>query len=116
MIKILHNVSCSKSRAAVSHLEEENIDCNIRNFIEEPLSILELKEVLQKLNRPVMDIVRDNEALYQNEFAKKNLNEEELIEMLANNPTLLQRPIVIKDDKAIIGRPAHLIDEFLNDR
>ncbi|WP_124642938.1 MULTISPECIES: ArsC/Spx/MgsR family protein [Amniculibacterium] len=113
MIKILHNVSCSKSRAAVQHLEDTETTCNIRNFIEDPLNVDELKDLLKKLDLPVHDIIRDNEVLYQTEFADKNLNADELIEMLAKHPSLLQRPIIIKGDKAIIGRPASRIDEFL---
>lgn len=114
MIQILHNVSCSKSRAAVEQMQTEHIECNIRNFIESPLNAEEINDLLKKLQRPVLDIVRTNEALFQEQYANQNLGDEELINLLVQHPSLMQRPIVIKDDKAIIGRPAHLIDEFLN--
>jgi arsenate reductase len=116
MIQILHNVSCSKSNAAVEMVSENNISCTIRNFIENPLNAEEIKEVIKKLNRPVMDIVRTNEEIYQTKFAHKTMTENEIINMLVENPILLQRPIIIKDDKAIIGRPSHLIDEFLQEK
>lgn len=115
MIQILHNISCSKSRAAVEFIDEQPVDCNIRNFIEQPLNVDELKDLLQKLQRPIIDIVRTDERLYQEKFADKNLNDNQLLNMLAENPVLLQRPIIIKDNQAIIGRPAHLIEAFIKE-
>ena len=114
MIQILHNVSCSKSRAAVDQISNQSSDCNIRNFIENPLSKQEIIGLLEKLNRPIIDIVRTNEALFIDKFGDQTLNDEQLIDLLVQYPALLQRPIIIKNNKAIIGRPASVIDEFLN--
>lgn len=115
MLKILHNVSCSKSNAAVNHLEKEQVNCNIRNIMEEPLSVEELKEVLKKLQIKAFDLVRTNESLYKEKFGNKDFQEEDWLKVLAENPSLIQRPILIKGNKAIIGRPLELVDAFLRE-
>lgn len=105
-IKIYHNPRCSKSRATLALLEENEANPEVIYYLKTPPSIEDLKSILQKLGVPLSDILRRSEA----EFDKlglddDTLSEEIVLDLLQKHPRLLQRPIVIKGDKAIIGRP-----------
>lgn len=113
MIKVLHNNSCSKSRAILEHLDENNIPFEVIDFIENPLSELELKTVLKKLNLPVQDLIRTSDALYREKFAANEYSEDEWIKILVENPSLIQRPILIKESVAMIGRPIENVRFFI---
>lgn len=113
MIKVLHNNSCSKSRAILEHLDENNIPFEVIDFIENPLSELELKTVLKKLNLPVQDLIRKSDALYREKFASGEYSEDEWIKILVENPSLIQRPILIKESVAMIGRPIENVRFFI---
>ncbi|PUB32842.1 arsenate reductase [Elizabethkingia sp. YR214] len=112
-IQILHNSRCSKSREALQYLEEQKIDFELINIIQNPLSKEEVVSVLQKLGIKAEDLVRKSDALFKEKYAGQELNEEDWINVLVDNPTLIQRPIVIKDNKAVIGRPLENIIDFL---
>lgn len=114
MIKVLHNNSCSKSRAILEHLDENNVQFEIVDFIQNPLSKIEIKTVLKKLNCAPSEILRQNEQ----EFIDLNLDLEtisndELIDILYNHPNLIQRPILIKGKIAMIGRPIENVKYFI---
>jgi arsenate reductase len=114
MIKILHNNFCSKSRAILEHLDENNVKFEIVDFIENPLSKMEIKTVLKKLNCTPSEILRKNEE----EFKTLNLNLEELsnddlVDILFQHPNLIQRPILIKGKIAMIGRPLENVKYFI---
>jgi len=113
LVKVLHNGNCSKSNAVLEYLDENGVPFEIINIIEEPLSPLEIKTVLKKLNQSVFDIIRKNEKLYIEKFADKNLTEEEWINVLSENPSLIQRPILIKGSVAMIGRPVENVKYFI---
>lgn len=114
MIQILHNNRCTKSRGALKFLDEKGQEYNVRYYLEKPLSVDEIKDLLQKLNLKVNDIIRTNEALWKENFAGESFSEGDLIEILAENPKLLQRPIIIKDNQAVIGRPTENIEKLLS--
>lgn len=113
MIKVLHNNSCSKSRLILEYLDENNVAFEIIDFIQNPLSELELKTLLKKLNKPVHEIIRKNEALFQEKFSDKDFSEEEWIKVLIENPSLIQRPILIKNSVAMIGKPMENVKFFI---
>ena len=113
MIKILHNNSCSKSRGILEYLDENGVAFEIIDFINEPLSEMELRTVVKKLHLPVKDMVRTNEKIYKDQFSGKNLGDDELIQMLLENPSLIQRPIIIKGSVAMIGRPLENVKFFI---
>ena len=113
MIKVLHNNSCSKSRAILEHLDENNIPFEVIDFIENPLSEMELKTVLKKLNLPVQDLIRKSDVLYREKFASGEYTEDEWIKILVENPSLIQRPILIKGSVAMIGRPIENVRFFI---
>lgn len=113
MIKVLHNNSCSKSNAILEYLDENNVQFEIIDIINDPLSETELKTLLKKLGAEPLEIVRKNEALYLEKFADKNFSTEEWIRILHENPSLIQRPILIKGSVAMIGRPIENVKFFI---
>ncbi|KMQ68843.1 arsenate reductase [Chryseobacterium sp. FH2] len=113
LVKVLHNGNCSKSNAVLEYLDENGVAFEIINIIEDPLSILELKTVLKKLNQSVFHIIRKTEKLYLEKFANKNYSEEEWLKILSENPSLIQRPILIKGSVAMLGRPIENVKFFI---
>lgn len=113
MIKVLHNNSCSKSRAILEHLDENNVAFEIIDIIQNPLSETELKTVLKKMNADVHAIIRKNDPLFREKFEGQELSEEEWIKILVENPSLIQRPILIKGPVAMLGRPIENVRLFI---
>ena len=113
MIKVLHNNTCSKSRAILEYLDENNVPFEIIEIIESPLTEMELTTVLKKLNTDVQGLIRKNDPLYQEKFAGKTYSNEEWIKILAENPSLIQRPILIKGPVAMVGRPIENVKFFI---
>ncbi|MHC6199291.1 arsenate reductase (glutaredoxin) [Elizabethkingia miricola] len=112
-IQILHNSRCSKSREALQYLENQNIGFELINIIQNPLNKQEVTSVLQKLGMKAEDLVRKSDALFKEKYAGQELDEEDWVNVLVDNPTLIQRPVVIRDNKAVIGRPLENIVDFL---
>jgi len=113
MIKVLHNNSCSKSRAILEHLDENNVAFEIIDIIQNPLSETELKTVLKKMNADVHAIIRKNDPLFREKYEGQELSEEEWIKILVENPSLIQRPILIKGPVAMLGRPIENVRLFI---
>lgn len=113
MIKILHNNRCSKSRSGVALLEESGKDFEIVKYLENIPSADELKDIINLLGIAPIELVRKNEAIWKTEFKNKDLSDEEIIEAMINNPKLIERPIVINNTKAVIGRPPEKILEII---
>jgi arsenate reductase (glutaredoxin) len=113
MIQILHNPRCSKSREVFNYLKEKGIQVKEINYMSESLSAQELKEILSKLGVKPLDWVRKNEELYKKEFKGKEMTDSQWIDVLAENPRLIERPVVINGNKAVIGRPLEKIMEIL---
>jgi arsenate reductase len=114
LVKVLHNGNCSKSNAVLEYLDENGVPFEIINIVEEPLSVQEIKTVLKKLNQNVFHIIRKNEKLYLEKYAGKDLSEEEWIKVLSENPSLIQRPILIKGSVAMLGRPVENVKYFID--
>jgi len=113
LVKVLHNGNCSKSNAVLEYLDENGVPFEIINMIEDPLSVLELKTVLKKLNENVFHIIRKEEKLYLEKYAGKDFTEDEWLEILSENPSLIQRPILIKGSVAMLGRPVENVKFFI---
>jgi len=113
MITILHNPRCSKSRAGVALLEEKGLEFEVCKYQDEPLRPDELSDILEKLGKRPLDIIRKNEEIFKSEFADKELSDEEWILAMLEYPSLIERPIVINGDKAVIGRPTEEIETIL---
>ena len=103
---IYHNPRCSKSRQTLEILNKQNVNTEIVLYLETPPSAEEVTSILQKLGLRSRDIIRKSEKEYKLLNIKdQSLTENELISFMSENPKLIERPIVVKDDKAIIGRP-----------
>ena len=111
---IYHNTRCSKSREALELLKENNCEIQIRDYLNIPPSKKELKEILSLLNCKPLDIVRKNETLFVEEYKGKTITDAKWIDILSKNPILIERPIVIDGDKAVIGRPPKLVIDLIN--
>lgn len=112
-MKILHNNRCSKSRIALAILEKSGADFEIIKYLENPLSAGEIKDLLKKLDLPAEAIIRKSEAAYKENFKGKEMSEKDWIEAMVNFPKLIERPIVIKGDKAVVGRPPEKVEVLL---
>jgi len=110
---IYQNGECSKSRSAVELLVEQNIPHEVRWSLTDPLTENELNALLKKLGMNASELVRKSEALYQENYAGKDIDEKEWRSILQEHPSLIERPIVEKGDKAIIARPPGKIFEII---
>lgn len=112
-MKILHNNRCSKSRLGLKILEESGAEFEIVNYLENPLDGAEIKSMLKKLNLPAEAIIRKGEKDFKENYKGKSLSEAEWIDAMVKFPKLIERPIVIKDEKAVVGRPPENINSLL---
>lgn len=112
-MKIYHNPRCSKSRQGLVILQDANIDPQIINYLKNPISFDELSDVLGKLGIPAIDLVRKNESIWKENFKNKELSEKEIIEAMIAFPKLIERPIVVKGEMAVIGRPPEKIKDLI---
>lgn len=106
---IYYNPACSKCNEALNLLEGESCEVEIRNYLEQPPSVDELKEIVTKLGCSAVDLVRKSEPLFLEKFNGQALSEMEWMRVLSENPILIERPILIDGEKAIIGRPPVLV-------
>ncbi|CAI8182985.1 MAG: Arsenate reductase [Formosa sp. Hel1_33_131] len=113
MIKIYHNNRCRKSREGLQIVQESGIDFEIVDYISNPLTATELKEVIAILNIAPIDLIRKNEAVWKSDYKNKALSDQDLIAAMAAHPKLIERPIIIHKNKGVIGRPKERILEVL---
>ncbi len=113
MIKIYHNPRCSKSRQGLAIVEESGKEFEVIKYLDKVTTEKEVKEILQLLNISAIELVRKNEAIWKENFKGKKLSENEIISTLVKYPKLIERPIVINNSKAIIGRPPSNIFSIL---
>ena len=113
-IIIYHNPKCSKSRKALEIIKNKNIEPTIILYLTNKLSKTEVKKLLSKLGLSIRDILRTGEDEYKNNNLKnENLTDDKLLDFLIKFPKLLQRPIVVKENKAVVGRPPENILDVL---
>jgi arsenate reductase len=114
MVQILHNPRCGKSRNCLALLSEKKEDITIIKYLENPLSEEDLIELLQKLNFKPMQLVRIKEKIWIDEFKNKPLTDQQIIMAMAKHPILIERPIVVKGDNAIVGRNLEEVVLFIS--
>ncbi len=113
-LTLYHNPRCSKSRAALQLLEERDLQPVVVHYLDTPPSAAELREILNKLGLPPRQLLRSGEDEYRElGLANQALSDEDLIEAMAAHPRLIERPILIAGDRAVIGRPPENILELL---
>lgn len=113
MIKIYHNPRCSKSRNGVAILENSGKEFEIVKYLDSVPQKEELKELLTLLDMTPMQLIRTNEKIWKEEFKGKELSDEELIDAMLSHPKLIERPIVVNGNKAVVGRPSENIEKIL---
>lgn len=114
MIQIYHNPRCGKSRNCLAFIEQTNQEYEIIPYLTETPTFDELKVLLEKLNLQPVQLVRVKEKIWIDNYKGKELTNDQIIQAMTANPILIERPIVIKDGKAIIGRDLELIASFLD--
>ncbi len=113
MMKIYHNPRCTKSRQGLQHLENSGVEFEVVRYLEDIPTKDELKQIITYLGITPLELVRKNEAVWKESYKGKTLSDDEIIAAMVENPKLIERPIVIKDGKAVIGRPTENIDTLL---
>ncbi len=113
MIQIYHNPRCGKSRCGLELLENSGKPFEIIKYLEKIPSKKELKAIISKLKITPIELVRKDETVWKENFKGKNLSDDEIIDALIKHPILIERPIVINGDKAIIGRPPENIQQII---
>ena len=114
MIKIYHNPRCSKSRQGLEILNDSGKDFEIINYLKNPITVKELTNIVNLLHIEPIDLIRKNEIIWKSEYKNKELTNDEIIIAMIKNPKLIERPIVINNEKAVIGRPSEKIKEILS--
>lgn len=114
MIQIYHNPRCGKSRNCLAFIEQSNQEFEIIPYLTETPTFDQLKTLLSQLNLEPIQLVRTKEKIWIENFKGKTLSNDEIITAMVENPILIERPIVVKDGKAIIGRDPELAASFLD--
>ena len=112
-MKIYHNPRCRKSRETLQIIEASGNKVEIINYLENTPSEDELQEIVNKLNIPAENLLRKGESIFKENFKGKKLSENEWIQVMVKNPKLIERPIVVRGNKAILGRPPQNVKELL---
>ncbi len=113
MLTIYHNPRCSKSREGLQLLESLNIPFATIKYLNEPVSEAELTSIVKKLGIIPIELVRQKETIWKENYKDKNLTDDQIITAMATHPTLIERPIVVNGNKAVIARPAEKALEII---
>ena len=112
--KIFHNSRCSKSRQALQILQDSNCDIEIINYLETDLDVSLIKDILKKLSLKPRDILRTSEQDYKdNNLKEDDFSDDDLIDYMIKHTKLIERPIVIKGHRAVLGRPPENVLELI---
>jgi arsenate reductase (glutaredoxin) len=113
MIQIYHNSRCGKSRECLHFLEKSGQEYEIIKYLEVALTFEELKEIIKKLGIKPLELVRQKEKIWITDFKGKPMTDDEIISAMVDNPILIERPIVINGEKAVIARPLENVATIL---
>jgi len=113
MIQIYHNNRCTKSRQALQELEKSGQAFEVIYYLETPPAKAQLEELIKKLNIKPFELIRKGEKIYTENYKGKTLSDAEWIDAMVENPILIERPIIVSENKAIIARPTERIKEIL---
>lgn len=113
MITIYHNPKCRKSREGLQYLQDKSLEYTVVEYLKNPFTREQFKELLMKLNMRPEQIVRTQEDEYKEKLKGKHFTDEEWITILLESPKLIQRPIVVKNHKAVLGQPVDEIDRLM---
>ncbi len=113
-IEVYQKPTCSKCRMTISRLKERGTAFETINYYEKPLSVNDLRKLIDKLGIKPRELLRKTEPVYRDlKLAHRELTDDELIKFMVENPDLIQRPIVVKGNKAVLGRPPENVDDLV---
>ena len=105
-VTILHNPRCSKSRQSLELLTNNGVDAQVILYLQDPPTSSEIKNILKKLNLSPSEILRKGETRFKElAISLENIDDDQLITLMVENPILIERPIIFNETKAVIGRP-----------
>lgn len=113
MIKIYHNNRCRKSREGLEILEHSGKSFEVIKYLETIPTEKELQDIISKLGMKPIELVRKNEAIWKDNYKGKDLSDAQIIKAMVEDPKLIERPIVINNNKAVIGRPPEKILDII---
>lgn len=113
MIKIYHNPRCSKSREGLALLEASGKEFEVIKYLEDIPTKEELRNILHLLDLPTEELVRKNETIWKDKYRGTQMTEEDILDAMIENPKLIERPIVVMDHAAVIGRPPENIKRLI---
>lgn len=113
MIQILHNPRCAKSRETLKILQASSADIEIVEYLKDVPTVSDLEDIINKLGIKPFDLVRRGETIFKEQFKGKSLTDREWVEAMVEYPKLIERPIVIKGEKAELGRPPERVLSLL---
>ena len=113
MLIIYHNPRCAKSREGLEILEKSGKDFEIVKYLDDVPTKEELKSLIGYLGIAPIDLVRTNEAIWKENYKEKKLSDDQIVRAMVEHPKLIERPIVVKGNKAVIGRPPETIKTLL---
>ncbi len=111
-LRIYHNARCSKSRSACALVAEAGVEVEVVHYLEAPLTEPELRELLRKLGLRPSELLRRGEAVFIEHFGQRELTEEEALAALLAHPILMERPIAVRGDRAVVARPPERVKEL----
>lgn len=114
-IVIYHNARCSKSRSACEIVAGRGIEAQIVEYLKTPPSKEDLRALLKKLGMKAAELVRRGEDVFEENYAGKTLDDEQWLDALVAHPILIERPIVVFGDRAVVARPPEKVLELLGD-
>ncbi len=113
-IIIYHKPTCSKSRQGLKYLQEKRVEFEVIKYYDTPLTKNKLKTLLKKMDMKPAELLRKREKAYKElDFKNKNYTNDQIIEFMIKDPSLMERPIIEKEDKAVVARPTERIDEVV---
>ena len=113
-VSIYHNNRCSKSRQALALLQEKNVSVDIVEYLKQPLLEVTLKRILNQLGIKPIELTRKGEHDFKTHVKGKDLKDDDLIALMVQYPKLIERPILVSGDKAIVARPPELVSDFIS--
>ena len=113
-MKIYHNPRCTKSRQTLQLIENAGKDVQVIEYLKTPPTADELKSLLNLLGMKPEQLLRKNEAVFKEQFKGKSFSDDEWINIMIEHPKLIERPIVVQGDKAVLGRPPENVNALLS--
>ena len=113
-MKIYHNPRCRKSRQTLEIIKKNKKEFEIVEYLKDSLSISELELIIEKLGITAVELVRKNELIWKENYKGKNLSDKEIVRAMIENPKIIERPIVVNGEKAVLGRPPENVLKIIN--